>query len=899
MSNKKDEKKEAKKNKKAAKKDGKIKFSQKHPKLSLFLKLILILILLLIIVVSGVVIGLLYGPWGDDFEITKDELIISSSNSAVVDSDGNKLAELSGDTNRKIVRFDEIPDNLKDAYVAIEDERFEEHNGIDFKRTAGAIVTYVYSKAKSLVSKESDSDESSSFGGSTITQQVVKNLTGDKERDGVAGILRKVKEWAKAYQIERMISKNQILELYLNLIFVGGNRENLGVEVGAEYYFNKPVSELSLAECSFLAGINNSPNAYNPFSEGKEYGVDSEKTEDINKRCKTVLNKMLELGKINQEEYDGACKEVDEGLKFHKTEATTGAVYSYHTDATIAQVITDLMNEKGWSKEYATTYVYGGGITIHSTQNSDIQAKMDSVMADDAATYTKTSKATGAKTQSAMVVIDNATGYVVGVEGGLGKKTESRGLNRATQSTRQTGSSIKTLTSLAPGIEEGYITPATRYNDSLTNFGNDWEPKDDHAPLGLCSVREALTTSQNIPFIKIVREMGTDKSMEYLKKMGVTSLDDTNDNLLPALAIGGLTNGISPLEMAGAYATIANNGVYRTPLLYSKITDADENVVFEPKQKSERVISEAAAYVIKNLLQSVVSSGTASYCTISGQDVAAKTGTTNENKDKWLCGFTNYYTAATWYGYDKGEDVGAKNIGGNIWIAVMRKLHSGKESSSFSKPAGVVNVTVCRVSGKRATSSCSNTYSEVFMENHVPDACDAHSNTANICVDTGFLANEFCPNVERRTFSYTVEKERLKLWNTYNSSVQVAPTIVCTQHNAENTPRPEPQNSIPVIVLNGDETITLKVGDTYHEPGARATDEVDGDISSKIKISGTVNTSRAGTYHITYKVTNSVGKEAMKIRTIIVRPKPGSFGGNNTTTNSNSTPSRTKYNKYN
>lgn len=876
MSDKKSREKLTKKNKKVNNntsnktKSEKKKFSQKHPKLSIALKIILLLIIAATVVGTGIVVGMLYGGWGDDFEITKEELVIGSSNSIILDKDGNKLAELSGDENRKIIRLDQMPENLKNAYVAIEDERFYEHSGVDFKRTAAAVFQYVLNRGKS------------SFGGSTITQQLVKNITKDDERSGKEGVIRKVKEWAKAYQIERMISKDQILELYLNIIFVGGNN-NLGVEVGAEYYFNKSASELDLAECAFLAGINHSPNSYNPYGE-------TDNSEKIKNRTKTVLKKMLELGKIGQSEYDEACNKVEEGLTFQKTQ-TTGSIYSYHTDAAIAQVIEDIAKEKGISTSLASTYVYTSGLTIYSTQDTNLQSKMDEVMVEKSGDYTrKSKKVDGATSQSAMVIIDNETGYVVGVEGGLGEKRESRGLNRATQSTRQTGSSIKPLTSLVPGINEGIITAATIYDDNSADFGlKGWNPKDYNAYKGLISIRSAITTSQNIPFIKVVSELTPSKSTDYLQKMGVSSVEKDRD-ILPALSIGGFTDGITPLEMAGAYATIANNGVYRRPLFYTKVTDTDQNVVLEAKQDTEQVISEQAAYVIKDLLKSVVQSGTATYCKISGIDVAAKTGTTNSNYDKWLCGFTNYYTAATWYGFDQNEEItGSTNVAGKIWSAVMSKVHSGKSSSTFNKPSGVVTETICKTSGKKATSKCTDTYQEIFVEGKVPGDCDAHSSSARICNDTGLLANDYCPNVVTKYYSYTVEKERLGLWKNLSSSVTSAPTTYCTQHNASNSGNSNGgEDKAPTITLNGDANITIYVGDTYTEKGATAKDEKDGDISSKISISGTVNTSKAGTYTVTYTVKNSKGKSSTVKRTITV--KDNSSGKENTsTTNSTST----------
>ena len=872
MSNKKNEQNKAtNQNKTTSKKSKnskteKIKFGQKHPKLSITLKITTLLILAALVICTGIVVGMLYGAWGEEFEITEEELVIGSSNSIILDKDGNKLAELSGDENRKIVRLEQIPENLRKAYVAIEDERFYKHSGVDFKRTAAAIMQYVIQRGNS------------SFGGSTITQQLVKNITKDDERSGKEGIIRKVKEWAKAYQIERMISKDQILELYLNIIFVGGNN-NLGVEVGAEYYFNKSVSDLDLAECAFLAGINRSPNSYNPYGE-------HDNVEKTKSRTKTVLRKMLELGMIGQSEHDEAVAKVEEGLNFQRAEAI-GTLYSYHTDATIAQVIEDVVKQKQISTSLASTYVYSSGLTIYSTQDSNLQSQMNEVMVQDSSKYTRKSKQVeGTTSQSAMVIIDNETGYVVGVVGGLGEKTESRGLNRATQSTRQTGSSIKPLTSLVPGINEGIITPATIYDDCATKFPGNYEPKDYNAFKGLISVRSAITTSQNLPFVKVVSELTPAKSVEYLEKMGVTSIDKVKDGLA-SVSLGGFTNGISPLEMAGAYGTIANNGVYRKPLFYTKVTDSNGDVVIEPEKNTEQVISEQAAYVIKDMLKSVVQSGTATYCKISGMDVAAKTGTTNDNYDKWLCGFTKYYTAACWYGFDQNEEVvGSTNVAGNIWSAVMKKVHTGKEGKTFDKPEGIVSVSICKASGKRATGNCSDTYQEIFVDGFVPGECDGHSGSTRVCSSTGLLANEYCPEVMTKYFAYSVEKEKLGLWTNLGSSSSsaAAPTTYCTEHNNLNSGRTEtPTSDTPTIQLNGDSSITINVGDTYIEKGATARDDTDGDISGKIQISGSVNTSKAGTYTVTYTVRNSKDKTATIKRTVIVKDNSSSGGSINAT----------------
>ena len=873
------------KNKKAKSKS---KFSKKHSKASIIIKIVIVLILALIVVGAGIVVGMLYGMWGQDFEISEDELEIKG-NSVIYDAEGNVLAELSGDENRKIIKLENMAEYLPKAYVAIEDERFYEHSGVDFKRTAGAIANYIIHHG------------SSSYGGSTITQQLVKNLTGDDAKTGKEGVARKVKEWAKAYQVERMLSKDQILELYLNIVFVGAG--NSGVQVGSEYYFSKDAKDLSLEECAFLAGINNAPNSYNPFNSDSKYGKDDKKTDLINNRTKTVLSKMLELGYITQDQYDTTTKNVDKGLKF-KNGSQKSTIYSYHTDATISQLISDLVKEKKCSEDYAKTYVYGGGLKIYSTEEPNVQNELENVMGEKASSYQITSRTKKdsdgnyQKSQAAMVVIDNDTGYVVGVYGGLGEKTTSRGFNRATQATRSTGSTIKPLADILPGLEEKTITLATRYEDYKTDFDNGkYTPKDDVRYYNTSlSIRQATARSQNVPFVKVIAELTNSVSTSYLEKLGVTTLDKEKDVGL-SLGIGGLYNGISPLEMAGAYGAIANNGIYRTPLFYTKVVDSSGNVVLEPRQETREVCSEQNAYLIKDVLTSVVNgapgySGTAPYCKISGIDVAAKTGTSSNDEDRWLCGFTNYYTAATWYGYDSKEEVkiSGLNPAGRIWDAVMTELHTDKPKTSFEKPSGVVSVKICSQTGLKATSSCKSTYTEYFTEDNIPDECDQGSTGVKICKSTNLLANEYCPEVITRYYSYILPKERLGLWVTHKENSSV-PTKVCTVHNEETAKQ---NASAPTITLIGSSTITLNVGETYTEKGAKATDTTDGDLTSSISISGSVNTSKSGTYYVTYTVKNSLGKESKATRTIIVKEKSTSpLTNNNTSTNSDSSTNTT------
>lgn len=746
-----------------SKKNKEKKFSKRHPKFILALKIILVLILLLGVIVAGVIAGMFFGLFGDEFEITKDELKIGAANSVIVDNNGGVIANLSGDEKRKIITLEDMADYLPKAYVAIEDERFYKHSGVDLKRTAGAVIHTVFGN--------------SSYGGSTITQQLVKNITKDDETSGMEGILRKVKEWAKAYQVERMISKDQILELYLNILFVGSSNLH-GVELGAEYYFNKSAKDLDLAECAFMAGINSSPNSYDPFDTSKD------NTEKIKNKTKTVLMKMKELGYIeNQEEYDVAVAKVNEGLPFQKGESTTTSGYSYHTDAVINQVISQVMEEKEISRELARNYVYSSGLTIYSTVDAGIQSKVEEETLKD--TYIKAGKdknpdgtLKNEHTQAAIIVIDHKTGNVLGVSGGLGEKTGAN-LNRATQAKRQPGSSIKPIADIAPALQEKVITPATVYNDVLTDFDG-YQPKNDgHKYRGLINIRDIIAYSQNVPEVKIMKELTPGKSIDYLRNFGVTSLvkseDDKeyNDENLP-LAIGGLTKGISPLEMAGAYATLANDGEYIEPTFYTKVVDSNGNTVLTCNQEKRRVISEQNAYLVKSILQEPVKKGTATYCAISGMDVAAKTGTTDNSNDRWLCGFTPYYTTACWFGYDKQEEVTgfSVNPAGQIWDAVMTDIHKDLEGKTFTKPDGIVEQSVCKTTGCSAVAGCP-AYMEMFTADNLPQKCEKQGGSQTICSESGKVATPYCAQYVATTvnnYGGIVPKEKLQLWKNVNGS---------------------------------------------------------------------------------------------------------------------------------
>lgn len=787
-------------------------FWKRHRKLALFLKICIILIILLIIIGAGAVVAIFAN---DDWSMSKDDLTLKSIDTIIYDKDGNEIANVSGEEKRRTVSLGEIPKTVQDAYISIEDKRFYQHKGVDVKRTAGATVTYILNRGHS------------SYGGSTITQQLIKNLKDDKSDSGLAGIQRKIREMSRAYKVEKMLSKDQILELYLNTIFVGGEGNLHGVELASRYYFNKSVGELDLAESAFLAGINHAPNSYNPFNG-------SDNSELIKKRTKTVLAEMKDLGKITEEEYNNAKAEVDEGLKFEKGNTATNSSMSYLARAALNQVIQQYAEKNDVSKEIAQTMIEGGGYKIYTTQDSNIQSNMEEVYRSGDYIYAGVQKKDGNKinthTQSAMVIIDHKNGYVVGCMGGLGDDVDSNGQNRATQSVRQPGSSMKPIASIAPALESEIITAATIYDESSTDFGN-YHPTS--SGLGLITVRKAIEKSANTTEVKIMSELGPSNSIAFLRKMGITSLvtakenKEHNDENL-AMVLGGLTYGISPLEMAGAYAAIANGGVYITPTFYTRMEDASGNIVLEPVQEKTRVMSEANAYIEQTILRGPVGAGgTAPYAKVSGQDTGGKTGTTTDNKDRWFCGFTPYYTAATWYGYDIPEDLSTSsanvsNKAARIWVRIMDNIHKGLESAEFEKPSNVVSATICLDSGKVATEACSRTYTEYFVKGTVPGDCEGHTKLT-ICTETGKIATENCQNTEEKIYTKKPEKEDTTLWRTNDGGKYNIPTETCDVHTKKEVTVPNvigktKEDAIKILKDLG-LTVTVETEESSKEDG--------------------------------------------------------------------------------
>ncbi len=601
-----------------------------------------------------------------------------------------ELTPLSSEQNKEWVDFSEIPQDMKDAVVSIEDERFFQHTGFDIKRTTKAFFTYVYNK---IVGKQV------TFGGSTITQQLIKNITQNDDKTPI----RKIQEISQAVNLEKELSKEQILELYLNSIYLSQGCN--GVQAAAKLYFAKDVKDLNLAECASIAGITQYPTLYDPLQNPDK---NKEKQE-------IVLGKMLELGRITKAEYDEA---IAYKLDFSKSSSAlekSTAVNSYFVDQVIEDVLKEL-KDSGYSDTLAARMLYSGGLKIITTYDPKIQKCIDEVYENTKNFYSGNPEP---HPQSAIVIIDPYTGEIKGMAGGVGKKTASRTLNRATQSLRQPGSSIKPISVYSLALENNVITAASIYNDKAKDYSG-WTPVNyDRRYNGNVSVRYAVQKSLNTVPVEILSEMGAEKSFNHLtENLGITSLvrrEERSDGKvysdigLSQLALGGLTDGVSVLEMAAAYTPFVNKGIYTEPYIFTEVIDAKGKTLIKNEKNSKVAISESTAYITAQLLKEVVTSGTGTAARLSnGMFAAGKTGTTSDNKDKWFVGFTPYYVAAVWYGYDQPQPLKTSPCPA-IWKNVMNLVHKDLHNKTIPMPSEVISISYCKDTGKLPGSNCETT----------------------------------------------------------------------------------------------------------------------------------------------------------------------------------------------
>lgn len=769
------------------------------------------LVLLLIIAVIGlfaVLISMGIGAFQSIIDSAPDisniDVTPTGSATFVYDDEGNQIAKLvATDANRIPVTMDMIPEDLQHAFVAIEDERFYQHHGIDTQGILRAIW-------------EGLTTGSFSQGASTITQQLIKNsvFTGWTDENFSESVRRKIQEQYLAVQLEKTMSKDDILLNYLNTINLGHN--TLGVQAASLRYFGKSCSQLTLSEDAVIAAITQNPTKYDPITYPDQNA----------KRRKVVLDDMLEQEWITQDEYDEAMQDnVYDRIQTVNAsdEEDDSSTTSYFVDALTDQILEDLQ-EKGYTETQAYTLLYSGGLSIYSTQNTEIQEICDEEANNedlypngtkwylnysltvedengDAQSYTQTTLLTWmkdngigtsllfddqdsaaamaeeykaavvgendtviseteyctAQPQVSLTLIDQRTGHVLAIVGGRGDKTASRTLNRATSTLRQPGSTFKIVSTYAAALDAGGKTLATTYVDEPYYYENGTQVRNWYGESyrGTVTIRKAIEQSMNIIAVKCLTDITPELGYEYLLDFGFTTLvkdeeinGQTYTDVQQTLALGGLTRGVKNIELCAAYATIANGGMYEEPKFYTQVVDPSGNVVLDADEEKDehRVIREGTAYLLTSAMEDVVTQGTGTRCQISETPVAGKTGTTSDENDVWFAGYTNYYTCTTWAGYDENTNlVGTESrIAQLLWHNVMERVHDGYESSDFEQPSSVEYTSICSVSGlKPVEGLCDWTLTTEYfdMVTYPTEECNSSYHTYSYSSDSSSSAS--------------------------------------------------------------------------------------------------------------------------------------------------------------
>lgn len=699
--------------------------------------------------------------------------------SFIYDSEGNLITDYKGTEDRIMVSIDEIPEMLQNAFIAVEDARFYEHNGVDVKRIVGALVANFTS--------------GSTQGGSTITQQLIKQTVLSSEQS----YKRKLQEAYLAMELETRYTKKQILESYLNTIFLGGSY--YGVRVAAYGYFGKELDQLTLRECAMLAGLTRSPNYYNPRSNFYTRNTEGSNTPDItNNRTDYVLRQMRENGLVTAQQYNAALDRSTASVLEKSPASTDMYAYPHYVEYAISDVVDTFLDLNGLEDTSANRYAMEnklrtGGYSVYLCLDTEIQEIVEDTLAnwsdyprlrDPSDKVYQSRNADGTYTeieqpQAAACVFDYRTGELKAIVGGRYKPTTRKTLNRASGMTMPVGSSIKPLTVYAPAIDLGASPASIAYNMPVPisgwkdSSGKDSWPKNygGGGYKGPQSFRSALRNSYNTAAAQILMTyVGVSRSVEYLHLMGIP---DKNINADPfGLALG--SSGITPVQMAVAFGTIANKGVYQQPLSFSRIVDSNGNVVVDMHQQQDRhqVFKPSTAYLVVDMLKEAVQSGTGTKAKISSQVVAGKTGTNSDSKGVFFTGMTGWYSASVWIGHDNYKALSSKATGGNaaapLWQSFMEKIHKAKNLDSREIIDGtpsdynLVRVTTCGVSGQLATDACYNdvngykTITDYWSADSVPTAyCSMHK-SVSICTESGLLATDYCP-------SYSVESRGIVL----------------------------------------------------------------------------------------------------------------------------------------
>ena len=751
-----------------------------------FIRVLFVSLIALCIGVTCLGIGSFRGVIDNAPDVNDIDIMPLGYATFLYDDQGNQIRKLAApNSNRLPVTLDQIPEDLQHAVVAIEDERFYEHNGIDVKGILRAGV-------KAITTGDF------SEGASTITQQLLKNnvfTNWTSESTWLEKFTRKFQEQYLAVQVEKKTDKNTILENYLNTINLGA-----GVQAAARQYFDKDVWDLNLSECATLAGITQNPTRFNPIVN----------PENNQKRRKEVLQHMLDQNYITKKQYKAAlADDIYSRIQAaqEKNSSTENTVYTYFEDELTDQIINDLMNIKGYTKTQATNLLYSGGLKVYTTQDSNIQTILDEEYADpsnypdevqyeldyaltvtdpdgnqvnyskemlqlyfqnedpsfdllfdspeEGQTYVDRYKenilANGSKVvaervnfapqpQSSMSVIDQQTGYVKALIGGRGEKTASLTLNRATDTTRQPGSTFKIVSTYAPALNEKGMSLATTFEDEPYEYP-DGSPVNNatRSYNGTTTIRTAIQNSINVVAVKCLEQVTPELGLQYLDNFGFTTLahgteadTDANGNVWSdanlATALGGITRGVTNIELCASYAAIANGGTYIKPIYYTKILDHSGNVLIENTSAGRSVIKESTAYLLTSAMEDVVKKGTGTACQLDNMAVAGKTGTTEAYNDLWFVGYTPYYTCAVWSGYDNNEKLPdyARNFHKTLWKKVMTRIHEGLPEKDFTKPASVEKLSVCSETGLLPRAGCP-VITEYFDVGTMPtEYCEEH-----------------------------------------------------------------------------------------------------------------------------------------------------------------------------
>ena len=694
--------------------------------------------------------------------------------SFIYDSQGNLITDYKGTEDRIMVSIDEIPEMLQNAFIAVEDARFYEHNGVDVKRIVGALVANFTS--------------GSTQGGSTITQQLIKQTVLSSEQS----YKRKLQEAYLAMELETRYTKKQILESYLNTIFLGGSY--YGVRVAAYGYFGKSLDQLTLRECAMLAGLTRSPNYYNPRSNFYTRNTEGSSTPDItNNRTDYVLRQMRENGLITAQQYNAALDRSTASVLEKSPASTDMYAYPHYVEYAISDVVDTFLDLNGLEDTSANRYAMEnklrtGGYSVYLCLDTEIQEIVEDTLANwssyprlrdpsDKVYQSRNSDGTYTEIeqpQAAACVFDYRTGELKAIVGGRYKPTTRKTLNRASGMTMPVGSSIKPLTVYAPAIDLGASPASIAYNMPVPisgwkdSSGKDSWPKNygGGGYKGPQSFRSALRNSYNTAAAQILMTyVGVSRSVEYLHLMGIP---DKNINADPfGLALG--SSGLTPVQMAVAFGTIANKGVYQQPLSFSRIVDSNGNVVVDMHQQQDRhqVFKPSTAYLVVDMLKEAVQSGTGTKAKISSQVVAGKTGTNSDSKGVFFAGMTGWYSGSVWIGHDNYKATGG-NAAAPLWQSFMEKIHKAKNLDPREIIDGtpsdynLVRVTTCGVSGQLATDACYNdvngykTITDYWSADSVPTAyCSMHK-SVSVCTESGLLATDYCP-------SYSVETRGIVL----------------------------------------------------------------------------------------------------------------------------------------